>query len=129
IVILLIKKSRAQNRFPPGVWGIPFLGYIPYNGLTRHIRYLTGKYGPIFHMKLGSRVFVVLSDYHLIKSAFTNPNIQGRPDFFSFGIFKNFQNLGIAISNGPVWKSGRKFAIRHLRDFGMGKSSLEISIQ
>lgn len=35
---------------------------------------------------------------------------------------------GIAASSGSVWSTSRKFALRHLRDFGMGKSKLETTV-
>ena len=34
-------------------------------------------------------------------------------------------SLGLIISEGDEWKEQRRFAIRHLRDFGFGKSSME----
>ncbi|KAK7079648.1 hypothetical protein SK128_006050 [Halocaridina rubra] len=36
---------------------------------------------------------------------------------------------GIVSSVGEVWSEGRKFTLRHLKDFGMGKSKMEDIIQ
>ena len=35
---------------------------------------------------------------------------------------------GIAASSGEVWKEQRRFALRHLKDFGFGRSSMETFI-
>ena len=32
---------------------------------------------------------------------------------------------GLITSNGEVWKEQRRFALRHLKDFGFGRSSME----
>ncbi|CAL4063130.1 unnamed protein product [Meganyctiphanes norvegica] len=125
--------THQTKGMPPGDWGLPIFGSIIScacgGTLSQYIKQLTITYGAIFHMKLGSRLFIVISDFHIIKAAFGNPDIQGRPNFYSFKLFKNFKNLGIAVSEGKVWQNGRRFAMRHLKEFGMGKSSLEETIQ
>ena len=44
--------------------------------------------------------------------------------------FKNSEFLpaGLLGSNGPQWVHERRFALRNLRNLGMGKSNLEIAI-
>ena len=38
-------------------------------------------------------------------------------------------DLGIVFNNGQAWKEQRRFALRSMRDFGMGKLSMEGRIQ
>lgn len=54
---------------------------------------------------------------------------RGRPMANGIEIFARLRggngSLGLIISEGDEWKEQRRFAIRHLRDFGFGKSSME----
>ena len=43
---------------------------------------------------MGARLFVVITDYGLIKSALSKPELSGRPDFFTFQLLNYFLNLG-----------------------------------
>jgi hypothetical protein len=37
--------------------------------------------------------------------------------------------VGLVMSNGHIWQVLRRFAIQSMRDFGVGKKSLEENIQ
>ena len=54
---------RRPKNLPPGPWSLPFIGYNFKPGLI-HEAYtdLAKKYGPIFSLKRGSFLFVVLND-------------------------------------------------------------------
>ncbi|XP_066988071.1 cytochrome P450 2L1-like [Macrobrachium rosenbergii] len=128
VLVISYLAFRKPRNLPPGRWGLPVIGYIPLytSDKSKMIRDFRNQFGNIFLWKLGSRITVGLCDYHLIKATFSRPECQGRPDFIS--VYEhNFQekNTGLIMSVGDVWKDGRRFALRHLRDFGMGKSSME----
>ena len=36
--------------------------------------------------------------------------------------------LGLIFSQGPLWQQQRRFTVRHLRDLGFGKTSIENQI-
>jgi len=86
------------------------------------------RYGPLFQLKLGSWNTVFLADYDLIKKAFNNPDFVNRPEIFILE-FASRGYQGLVASNGELWQEHRRFALRHLRDLGMGRSSMEVHIQ
>ena len=85
------------------------------------------KYGSIYHAKIGAVHQVILSDPALIREAFSRPEVAGRPDTATFVIINN--KTGLVMSEGELWRESRRFTLHHLRNFGMGKSSLEGYIQ
>lgn len=38
-------------------------------------------------------------------------------------------HLGIFFTDGPFWKNQRRFALRHLRDYGFGRRFEELEIE
>ncbi|KAG7155288.1 Cytochrome P450 2L1-like 7 [Homarus americanus] len=131
LVLFLALVNRKPKGLPPGEWGWPVLGAWMSSGVTMedHAKALRQKYGDIFTWRMGSRTMVFLNNFQLIKTAFNNPDLQDRPDFFSFDSFSAFVKTGIANSNGVHWHNSRRFALRQLKDLGMGKSSLMDAIQ
>ncbi|NXI10816.1 CP2H1 protein, partial [Irena cyanogastra] len=117
---------------PPGPIAFPIVGNLlqinPWN-LPESLKELSEKYGPVFRVHLGPQKVVVLYGYDVVKEALVD---QG-DDFSGRGtlplIKKLFQGTGIVTSNGETWKQLRRFALTTLRDFGMGKKSIEERIQ
>jgi methyl farnesoate epoxidase / farnesoate epoxidase len=102
--------------------------YLSANTLNSTMKHLTDKYGPIFKLKLGSWDTVVITDYELIKKAFHEPELSHRPNIFLFELISQGSH-GLVSSSGDLWQEQRRFALRHLRDLGMGKSSIESHVQ
>ncbi|XP_073399223.1 cytochrome P450 2K4-like [Dendrobates tinctorius] len=125
-----IKKSTAK--MPPGPMPLPVIGNLHLVDLKRpheSLMQLSEKYGEIYTLHFGPKKMVILSGYKIIKEALVT-----RADDFGeraiapiFYIFSN--EHGIIFSNGETWKSMRRFTISTLRDFGMGKKSVEARIQ
>ncbi|KAG7487703.1 hypothetical protein MATL_G00026160 [Megalops atlanticus] len=86
------------------------------------------QYGDIFSLRLGPRI-VVLNGCKLIKEAFVQhgENFVDRSSLPSITDIN--QNNGLVFSNGYMWKQQRRFALMTLKNFGVGKRSLESSIQ
>nr|XP_036880294.1 cytochrome P450 2J2 [Manis javanica] len=90
---------------------------------------LVKKYGNIFSFQFGALSSVVITGLPLIKEVLVH----------QAQIFVNrpvtpirehvFKNKGVIMSNGQVWKEQRRFTLMTLRNFGLGKKSLEERIQ
>lgn len=86
---------------------------------------LTKEYGSVYTVYLGPRRVIVLSGYQAVKEALVDKGeeFSGRG---SYPVFFNFtKGNGIAFSNGERWKVLRRFSVQILRNFGMGKRSIE----
>jgi methyl farnesoate epoxidase/farnesoate epoxidase len=71
---------------------------------------------------------VLLSGYEVIKEAFEKPEFAGRPSIGPFLVLAGKEKWGLVVSEGQNWAEQRRFALRHLRDFGFGKKSMEGAI-
>jgi len=117
--------DRKPKGMPPGPWEIPFIGNRPILS-TGHVSRLV-KYGGICTVRLGFRT-VVIMDYKIAKEAMASPDLADRPAFFSDFSLDEKKKGGLVGSNGPQWVHERRFALRNLRNLGMGKSNLETAI-
>lgn len=131
LIWFIFKLNEKPQGLPPGSWGLPLLGNIFNAGFmsSKRLKENIAKHGDIFCEKVGSLLFVYIADFSKIKVAFSKPEFQGRPKFFTFQYFMDFKNLGIAASEGETWSTERRFALRHLRDLGLGKTRIQTSIQ
>jgi len=124
--------SRRPPGIPPGPRGVPLLGYIPFLGTRVHRTFneLGKRYGPVCSVFIGSRVTVVLNDYVTIRKCLVEQGevFSNRPDN-TFGSTNPTDHKSVGLSNGQFWKEHRRFALETLRDYGVGKASIEPAIQ
>ncbi|XP_015272789.1 PREDICTED: cytochrome P450 2K4-like [Gekko japonicus] len=120
-------KSSGKN-LPPGPRSLPLIGNLhlldlkkPYGTMLK----LSKQYGPVFTLQLGFQKMVVLSGYKTVKEALVNQGdaFVDRPRIPMFEEAE--RGHGIVFSNGENWKVMRRFAITTLRDYGMGKKTIE----
>uniref|UniRef100_A0A670ZKT3 Cytochrome P450 2G1-like n=1 Tax=Pseudonaja textilis TaxID=8673 RepID=A0A670ZKT3_PSETE len=115
------KRMHKEGKLPPGPTPLPFLGNI--------LQVKTSKYGPVFTVYLGPRRVVVLCGHDTVKEALVDQaeEFSGRGEIAT--IDRNFNGFGVALANGQRWQQLRRFSLTTLRNFGMGKRSIEERIQ
>ncbi|XP_041508256.1 cytochrome P450 2J3 isoform X2 [Microtus oregoni] len=126
-----LKNRRAKN-YPPGPRGLPFVGSIfqlDFEKPHLSIQPFVKKYGNIFSLNLGDVNSIMVTGLPLIKEVFTHKeeNILKRPITRTRERITN--NNGLVFSSGQTWKEQRRFAVMTLRNFGLGKKSLEQRMQ
>ncbi|KAK7085939.1 hypothetical protein SK128_008549 [Halocaridina rubra] len=110
---------RAQaHPLPPGPWGIPILGYLPFlpKDIHVHMMKLAQKFGSIYRLRFGNKLFVILTDSKAIRDAFRREEFHARPSNALYDIFEGYGLLNIS---GVIWKDQRKFLHERLRALGM----------
>ncbi|XP_043945729.1 cytochrome P450 2K6-like [Protopterus annectens] len=121
-------KSSKTYKFPPGPAPLPLIGNLHLLNMKNpdiSLTQLSEKYGTIYTFHMGTKKFVVLTGYDTVKDALTN-HAEEFGDRGHVPIFeKSFSNYGIIFSRGESWKQMRRFALSTLRDFGMGKKTIE----
>ncbi|KAM6153682.1 cytochrome P450 2G1 [Erethizon dorsatum] len=132
IILVAWKRANKGGKLPPGPTPIPFLGnllQVRTDATFQSLMKLHKKYGPVFTVYMGPRPVVVLCGYEALKEALVDQadDFSGRGEIPS--IDRNFQGYGVAMANGERWKILRRFSLTVLRDFGMGKRSIEERIQ
>ncbi|KAL3223609.1 hypothetical protein MRX96_027284 [Rhipicephalus microplus] len=87
VAVLLVSRrfltaAVSQLPLPPGPWGLPLVGFLPFLGKEFHrtLQDLAVTYGPIYQIFLGSKRVVVISDPKLVRQAFSQAAFSGRPD-------------------------------------------------
>nr|XP_015801054.2 cytochrome P450 2K1-like [Nothobranchius furzeri] len=120
--------SSQETQHPPGPRGLPLIGNLFQMDLKRldqSLFDLSKKYGPVFQVYFGPQKVVVLAGYRTVKQALVNHaeefgNRETNPLFYDLN-----QDYGIVFSNGETWKEMRRFALKTLKDFGMGRKISE----
>ncbi|XP_071980993.1 cytochrome P450 2B11-like [Engystomops pustulosus] len=125
-------KSKDGPHLPPGPPPLPVIGNIlqvNHRELLLSLKQLQKKYGPVFTVHFGSRPTVMLCGYDTVKEALIDNKEafggRGRMPLYDYML----KGYGVIVSNGERWKQMRRFALMTLRNFGMGKRSIEERIQ
>ncbi|XP_074088636.1 cytochrome P450 2C23-like isoform X1 [Macrotis lagotis] len=132
IFLSLWNYGFKRGKLPPGPTPLPFVGNIlqlDLKNMTASFSRLAEKYGPIYTLYIGTKRIVVLHGYDIMKEALID---QGET-FMERGVMPIFEDVargqGVILSHGERWKQIRRFSLMTLRNFGMGKRSIEERVQ
>ncbi|OCT68033.1 cytochrome P450 2G1 [Xenopus laevis] len=133
ILIFSNWKTLCQKRnLPPGPTPLPLIGNlmnINKGQLVSSLMKLWEQYGAVYTLYFGTQPIVVLCGYDVVNEALVNQ----AEDFGARGKMTTFdkvsQGYGISFSNGERWRQMRHFTLKTLRNYGMGKKSIEQKIQ
>ncbi|KAM9226323.1 cytochrome P450 2B4-like [Dugong dugon] len=147
LLLLARGHPKAQGHLPPGLHPLP-LGNLLQKRSTQIIKSflklrlrwtgseggldpasLREKYGDVFTVYLGLKPVVTLCGTEVIRETLVDQTdaFPGRRKIAS--IEQSFQGYGVIFANGNRWKTLRRFSLATMRDFGMGKRSMEEWIQ
>ncbi|CAL9695198.1 unnamed protein product [Knipowitschia caucasica] len=128
-IFTILLRSRRPKNFPPGPPPLPFLGNVLSLSLDNPLKYfesLRKTYGNVYSLYLGPRATVVVSGTQALKEALVNRAVDfaGRPqDMFVNALVAD---KGVIFADyGHKWKEHRRFSLMTMRNFGLGKQSME----
>lgn len=133
-VLCYIFLKRSKNSIP-GPTAIPFIGRPLFlkSGTKRRYEVLveaTKTYGDIFCVQQGRFNFVFVNGYDNIHELFVkrSDEFSDRPTFLPNLKRALSDGIGVLWHSGNQWKVLRRFTLQTLRDFGVGKTSIEEKI-
>nr|XP_024109734.2 cytochrome P450 2C9 isoform X1 [Pongo abelii] len=132
LLLSLWRQSSGKGKLPPGPTPLPVIGnilQIDIKDISKSLTNLSKVYGPVFTVYFGLEPMVVLHGYEAVKEAL----IDLGEEFSGRGHFplaeRANRGFGIIFSNGKRWKEIRRFSLMTLRNFGLGKRSIEDRVQ
>ncbi|KAG7457983.1 hypothetical protein MATL_G00233050 [Megalops atlanticus] len=131
LLFLFLRPPQAKSgnyKFPPGPNPWPLIGNLnilnmrcPQETMCK----LAEEYGDVFTFHMGRKKFVVLTGFDAVKEAL----VTQADEFGERSLSPSFRRIshgkGIVFGVGESWKTMRRFTLSTLRDFGMGRSTIE----
>ncbi|XP_029442559.1 cytochrome P450 2D17-like [Rhinatrema bivittatum] len=129
LVYDFMKRRKKWSRYPPGPTSLPFFGnmfQIDFKNLPSCFTQMSKKFGNIFSLQLGWLNLIVLNGFEVMKEALVvkSEDIADRPPVAFHEKLGYVQGL-VMMKYGHAWKDLRRFSMSTLRDFGLGKKTLE----
>ncbi|XP_026527868.1 cytochrome P450 2J6-like [Notechis scutatus] len=132
ILFLCFWKSQRPKGFPPGPWSLPLTGVLFHLSKKEPLKaldQLAQKYGPVYSLYLGGKRAVFIHGFSSAKEVLVTKGLEfaGRPDNPLVDYIVKRKGI-ITAPYGEAWKEQRRFSLMLLRNFGLGKKSMEEKI-
>lgn len=114
---LWVALEWRRGAWMRGPWGLPLVGYLPFlhpDRLHEELTQLATRYGPLFSLRLGQKLVVVLSDPVLVRDALALPALAARPDSGLTALLARagYSRLNFRSPSHPSWPRTRQLADR-----------------
>ncbi|XP_076452173.1 cytochrome P450 1A1-like [Babylonia areolata] len=123
-MITTMKKKRYN--LPPGPWGLPLVGYLPFFGPLPHFTFteMRKKYGDVFSVSMGSWPTVVVCGSDAIKEALVTKrdDFAGRPPFITSHLLHDGTNFAFS-AYGAASKTQMKIVSNVLNTFSNARKN------
>ncbi|KAG8228076.1 hypothetical protein J437_LFUL009048 [Ladona fulva] len=137
LLIFAYADTKKPHDFPPGPKCLPFIGcYLEFKKLMKQHKFMYRtlniyheKYGPIIGLRLGRRFLISVSGKDAVQEGLSREEFDGRQRSFMVDHRTMGVRRGVIFTDGEEWKEQRRFALRNLRDLGLGKRSMESMIR
>ncbi|KAM4618918.1 cytochrome P450 2F2-like [Polymixia lowei] len=128
LVFLCLRTQRPKN-FPPGPLPLPIFGNLLHLSLGNPMKdfdKLAKTYGNVYSLFIGPRPAVIINGLQAMKEAMVTKAVQfaGRPQDLMVSEMSQGKGV-ILVDYGSAWREHRRFALMTLRNFGLGKQSME----
>ncbi|XP_016429428.1 cytochrome P450 2M1-like [Sinocyclocheilus rhinocerous] len=132
LALILLWKIRGKQssfeRLPPGPAPNPLLGNLFQFNIKEAYKYyleLSNKYGSVVTIWLANTPVVIISGYQALKDTMIGlgEEFSGRAIYPL--LMKSTYGYGVLSTSGYRWKEMRRFTLMTLKNFGMGRRSIE----
>ncbi|XP_013365697.1 PREDICTED: cytochrome P450 2D6-like, partial [Chinchilla lanigera] len=132
LVDLMHRRQRWAARYPPGPVPVPGLGnllQVDFQNAAYSFYKLRSRFGDVFSLQLAWKPVVVVNGLEAVREALVkhSEDTADRPPmpiYEHLGFRPNSRGVALA-PYGPAWREQRSFSMSTLRNFGLGKKSLE----
>ncbi|KAJ1082116.1 hypothetical protein NDU88_002286 [Pleurodeles waltl] len=125
----LFWRTTRPSRFPPGPWALPVVGNLLQLNLKSPMKdfdKFAAKYGPVYSLYFGTVPVVVVHGLQAVKEVLVNRGLEFADRAENPLIDSIIKRKGIVSAQyGESWKEHRRFTLSTLRNFGLGKKSME----
>ncbi|XP_037053602.1 cytochrome P450 2D20-like isoform X1 [Peromyscus leucopus] len=132
LVDLMYRRKFWTARYPPGPMPLPGLGnllQVDFENMPYSLYKLRQRYGDVFSLQMAWKPVVVINGLKAVREVLVNcgEDTADRPpmpifDHLGYG----HKAKGVVFAPyGPEWREQRRFSVSTMRDFGLGKKSLE----